>query len=610
MGCQSWPSASFDGRGAGEVAKPLASGPVSADPFASAPGKAERSPSFDAPEAAVKIAALHAWLQTRRDPLPAEALRLTTDVHPTVRAAAVRAIGSRPPPDAETRIAAALEDHEVEVRLAAIEALGMIGSAASRARLETLRGDHGELVRAAAVRALGRLGADEAVFDALGDPSWRVRKEVAAALACRPGRHAAAIATGLLDDPSAEVQSHAVESAAVWPLRLAGPVLLEAMGKPCGAVRRTAAARLAAQWPPASEFAPDAPPDRRRAELDRLRGRFVDEFGLVNPVALADAARRAQGGPPPRTAEASSLIRQLGDPSSTPQVRADALAGLQAFGPELVPALEHLARVEKQTLPEPVWESVLPRADATFAAIERLRSHDLIERRRAAEQLVRLANQRPLGILAAARLADVAAAEPDPLVLQGALGAVAGSGGDEATRLAYAAMSHPSPDVRRAACEYLAAHPRPEHAAMLAPALDDAHPAVVAAAIRALAAGGRLDDPSALRRLLGSSSDHLALESAAALAQLGDPAGAAALERLAKSHDAAIRRQAAEAMGRTADPIFVPALVRLLDDQEGTRRAALESLSKVTGRNPPKRDGRELGMAERVAWWKQNMAAR
>ncbi len=610
MGCQSWPSASFDGHVASQAARWLASGAVLADRGASAEGSERRLPSFDAPEAAVKIAALYAWIQTRRDPLPPEALRLTTDVHPTVRAAAVRAIGQRPPPDAETRIAAALEDHEIEVRLAAIEALGMIASAASRARLESLRSDHGEMVRAAAVRALGRLGADEAVFDAAGDRSWRVRKEVAAALACRPSRHAAAIATGLLDDPSAEVQSQAVESAAAWPLRLGGPVLLEAMGKPCGTVRRTAAARLATQWPPASEFAPDAPPDRRQAELDQLRGRFVDEFGLVAPAALAEIARGAKGQTPPRTAEASRLIRQLADPLSTPQVRADALADLQAFGPELVPALEHFARVEKQNLPQAVWESVLARADATFAAIERLRSPDPAERRQAAEQLVRLANQRPLGALAVARLADVAAAESDPLVLHRALDAVARDGGDEATRLVYAAMSHPSPDVRRAACEHLAAHPRPQHAAVLAPALDDAHPAVVAAAIRALAAGGRLDDPSVLRRFLGSSSQHLALEAAAALAQLGDPAGAGALERLARSHDAAIRRHAAEAMGRTGDPTFVPALVRLLDDQEGTRRAALESLSKVTGQTPPKRDGRELGVAERVAWWKQSAAAR
>ena len=196
-------------------------------------------------------------------------------------------------------------------------------------------------------------------------------------------------------------------------------------------------------------------------------------------------------------------------------------------------------------------------------------------------------------------------AEPDQLVWQSLLAAVAADSSEPSVRLAYAAISHPSPEVRRRACRHLAAHPHPQHAKVLLPALEDRNQSVVCAAVRALGAAGRMDDTGPLRRLLGTSSEQLRLETATALVQLGDAAGTAALQRLAYADDAKVRRQVAVVMGEMGEPSFVPTLIRLLDDRVAVSRAALESLPKVVGHDASETDDQSPATtAERIRRWK------
>ena len=332
-------------------------------------------------------------------------------------------------------------------------------------------------------------------------------------------------------------------------------------------------------------------------------------------------------------------------------MRQEDVAALVDFGPGLVEALEQLACDRQQLLPEVIYRDVLPHYGEVFIALDQLESPDVAERRRAAGRLAELGHERPLGRLAVQRLAQLAVAEPDPLVWQRVLTAVAGDGSEPSIRLAYAAVSHPSPEARRRACEHLAAHPHPGHVQMLLPALDDPNHTVVCAAVRALGALGRrgaLDrggataglpssargvDPVApphcwtsqqchpvtpshclaiqqchapLQRLLRTSDEHLRLETAIALVQLDDPAGTAALQRLAYSSDTRIRLQAAVAMGNTADSAHVPTLIHLLDDSLAVRRAALEGLSKIVGPQEWEFDDqRPASTSERVGRWKQ-----
>jgi HEAT repeat protein len=75
------------------------------------------------------------------------------------------------------------------------------------------------------------------------------------------------------------------------------------------------------------------------------------------------------------------------------------------------------------------------------------------------------------------------------------------------------------------------------------------------------------------------------LAAGTSLAKLGHDRGEATLERLARSDDTSIRRRTAEAMGEVGSSTFVPTLIGMLDDRLGIRRAALNSLVQIVGRD-------------------------
>ena len=284
-------------------------------------------------------------------------------------------------------------------------------------------------------------------------------------------------------------------------------------------------------------------------------------------------------------------------------VRAGDAKALAALGPGLVEALEPLALDRHQLLPESIYRDVLPRCSPGFAALDRLGSTDVLERRRAADELAALAQRQRLGRLAVERLSTQVSGEADALVWQSVLTAVAGESGESAARLAYVALGHASAEVRRRGCEHLAAHPAAGHVRNLTPLLLDAHRGVVLAAIRALRAADRLDDLGPLQKLLASSDEEVQVEAAAALVRFHDPAGEAALERLAYSNDPQTRARAAVAMGELGQASFLPTLVRLLDDRRATvSHAAMASLPRVAGRDVAQSAG---GTTEQIARWKR-----
>ena len=547
------------------------------------------------PSADVQLEALRAWTDGRQAELPVEAADLRTNGNHRVRAAAIRALAARRHPQAHEFLLAGLRDHELRVQTAAVAGLGMLGGDRSQNALEELLQHRSERIRSEAVAALARLNAGQVVLEAAGDDSWRVRLRVARALAAWPDRKTAAVAEQLLDDPSVEVQREVVASLARWPLDRAGPLLLRAMGKAALLTRKSAAEQLADRWPPAAEFPVEGPPDRRAKVLEKLQQGFGQQVGFVDRAALAEAAvGPGEQVTPAQLARVEQLVRQQDT------------AALAEFGPGLVEALEQLVFDRKQLLPEAVYRDVLPRYGPVFAALDRLNASATDQRRRAAAALVELAEGRPLGRLATARLAQLAAGEEDQLVWQSVLTAVAGDPSEPAMRLATAAIGHPSPEVRRRACQHLAAHPHPSHARVLLPALEDRNLSVVCAAVGALGAAGRMEDTEPLRRLLLKTNEPLRLETAAALTRLRDPAGPPALERLAHSAEPKVRRRVAMVMGELPDPSFVPTLVRLLDDRASVRRAALENLPKVVGHDASKQDQPPpANTTEQVRRWKR-----
>jgi HEAT repeat protein len=546
----------------------------------------------------VLVEALHAWAASRSGQLPVSVADLRSHGDARVRAAALQTLVARRHAQAGQFLIEALHDNELQVRFAAIGGLGVLGDAASQAKLKELMKDRIDGVRAVAVQALARAGAREAVLEAAGDTSWRVRVQVAAALAAYSGREATAVAAKLLDDRSVEVQRTTVAMLAQWPLERAGPLLLAGMGKTAFLTRKNSAEALSSRWPAAGEFPIEGPPPRRQEVLQRLQLRFQEQFSSLDRQALrqALAGRSPPAGPTPEQLDRAAGLLQRQD-----------LQGLKDFGPGLVAALEQLAIDRHQTLPEAVYREVLPHDQPVFGVLARLASEKVVERRRAAEELAASAQKAPLSRLAVNRLAQQVAAEPDPQVWENVLLAVACDSGEPARRLACAAISHRVDEVRRRACQHFASHPDPACVSVLLPALQDPSQPVVIGALRALGAIGRIDDPQPVRQLLRSDNEEVQLEAAAALVRLGDPSGAPAVERMAYSQSFETRAAAARRMGELADPSFTAALLRLLDDPRVTvSRAALLSLPKVVGRDVAQAtDGSPVGTAEQIRRWKQ-----
>jgi HEAT repeat protein len=257
-----------------------------------------------------------------------------------------------------------------------------------------------------------------------------------------------------------------------------------------------------------------------------------------------------------------------------------------------------------------VYRDVLPRCGPVFAALQRLRELDVVERRRAADELAGLAHRQPLGRLAVVRLCELVTPESDATVWQSALQAVADDTSEPATRLARIGLGHAAADVRRQACAYLAAHPAPAHARFLLPLLQDGNRGVVLAAVRAVALTDAVEAVGPLEAVLASPDEELQLEASRALVRLHDAAGKAALERLTYSDDPKSRAGAARVMGQLADPAFAASLVRLLDDsRETVRWAALESLPKVARADVGKdAAGPPVATPEQIRRWKAWLA--
>jgi HEAT repeat protein len=584
------------------------------------------------PAVEVRWEALRGYWTHPRAALPAAVADLRGDNDPSIRRIALRLLARAGHPDALRYLWDGLSDQDPGVRADAVAGLGELPDGRGRRDLVKLLRDKADATRSQAVTALaGQPATEELVLDLSHDKSFRVRAVVAQALRHYPTHRGAAVARQLLDDPSPGVQQAVVAAIRTWPLAASGPVLLAAMEKPVVMTRLAAARQLAAVWPPAGQFPADGTGDRRAALLADLQRRFRQEFGGAAGVSTGAAGPRPV--PKETVEQVGQLIRQLADPAAPRGQRQQAADRLAALGPGAIRAMETLVLDRKEPLPEVVYRDVLPRLSPDFVLIGRLvaalpsrpqdpwrpagsgvepasfterqeSAGEVDQRRHAAAELAQSAAKRPLERLAVERLAAVVSREPDALVWQQLLTAVAGDASDGAARLAAAAIGHASPEIRRRACEHLAAHPDPRYAPVLLPALADGSSQVVQVAVRAIGLCGRSEDSKPLKPLLAYPGDRVQLEAALALGRLGDAAGPAGLDRLSYSGDPILRRQVALAMGELADRSFVATLIRLLDDQQGVRLAALEALPQVVGRDVADDDTTPRTVAERAQRWK------
>jgi HEAT repeat protein len=571
-------------------------------------GSDERfSAALKSPAPTVRLAAVRAWTRAGTSVLPPTAADLRTDQDQRVRAAALEAMAVRHHPQALEAAQSALADYRVEVRLAAVAAVGRWGGPDARRILSDLKREP-EVVRAAAIQALAEIGARDEIAAEAESPSWRVRRAVAEALARWPDASGIALARQFITDGSVEVQKQLVETLAAWPPQVAAPVLLEVMKRGGYLARKTAATKLREHWPPAADFLPDAPAERRAEMLATLERRWHQEHS-ASPASLAmpsTAARLEESPGPERLALAVQIIERLRGSPPTGEQAEQAINELQQFGPDLPAVVEVLVCQRDLALPENVYRQVLPRFGESFADLDRLASPDTQQRRRAAGHLAAGVMREPLSYLAVARLADIGAREADVLVWHGMMRAVERDAREPAVRLAYAGLGHDSGEVRRLAAEHLARHPAAEHVRLLLPALHDTNQAVVLAAIEALGQPGVLDDPAPLERLLTARDRKLRLAIVRSLLRLGAESGPRTLDLLAHEPDGDLRRQAALLMGDFPDDQYTGTLVGLLDDTLAVRLAALTSLPKVAGQDVGRPAGEPTtSTLDQIGRWKQ-----
>lgn len=559
-------------------------------------------------EVKVRLAAIRAMALAGKAALPVAAADLRSDQDHLIRAAALAAMVARRHAAALDATRAALLDYRLEVRLAAVKSLGDLGGDEARQALKRLEREP-EIIRAAAVTAWAQLDARDEIWSAARNTSWRVRQAAAEALARWPDAGGAALARQLIRDPSAEVQKQMLVTLAQWPLEIAGPVLLFALEDGGYLTRKTAAAQLAERWPPAAEFTVDAPPERRAEMLSGLR----KTWGESHVLTLDDESPGSEHAPgaaiavsPERVRRAGEIVRRLQEAPPTGGAIALALHELDAFGPDLAPALERLVADEHVVLPDIVYRDVLAKRGTEFDALDRLTASAPLERQQAAAKLAEQAQRQPLSGLALARLAELGVGEQDVLVWHSMMQAVANDPREPSIRLAYAGMSHSSGEVRRLACEHLAGFRDPQFADELLLALEDQQRAVVLAAVKGLGHRGMIDDVRSLERLLGTNDRELRLAAAESLVRLGAASGGLALERLAHDADPQTRRDAAAVMGALGDPAFAGVLVGMLDDGLGVQFIALDALPKVVGRDVADDPANPAtNTLERISRWKR-----
>ena len=456
-------------------------------------------------------------------PIPQGAVDARLDGNPAVRAVAIRAILRHNHPKKLEYAAKALKDMQRAPRTAAIAALGELSDDASLALLDEVMQTRGELDRVAATEAMSRRGAKKSLLAATEDKSARVRMAAARGLAAYPDPAGLEAARRFLKDPSGQVRAEAVGAAAQWPLKQAGPVLLDAMALRTTAARRAAAFALADRWPPAREFPVDADAEDREAALSTLRRRYGEEIGFPAEMAVAAEAPR-----PPRVEEMAAAAELA---SSDRDVRRLAARTLQQLANDAPLHAETINRLVAAVLREDdalLWHAALEivaeddSEDAARLAVGGLGHPDPEVRRRACVYL---------------------GAHPDP----SRLSLLADRLGDKSESVVAAAVTALG-----------AAGPDPGPAAQ-----------------------------GALEQLLGNPNELFQVEAAAVLAEWKVRSGFRGLERAALSDAPTVRRRAAEAMGATGDPAFLPYLIRLLDDRQHIRLAALAALSKTIGDTEP-----------------------
>jgi len=583
---------------------------------------------FYSPLSDIRLVAAKIWrkqsLQKRtKGALPEKFLEIAKrENNPSVRVEIIKTLGAWQVPDLFAFLENDLRHRTAEIRNAAMIALADAGCQEAIPLVKDQLRDSFAPNRAAAIAALRKLGAFDEVFKFVGDSDYRVRVEVAKAFSERCTPPTATFARSYLSDHK-DVQSATIEAVGGWSIEESGPLLLLAAKSQASDVRCRAVELLAQKGIAYSGFDPGALPVNQKDEYEALVQVFRESVG-IDPILDGNRKERTAANtaeirqvsmmPEPPTLPEDTMLHEVrkcladwSDKTLPPDQRPLIQRRLAAHGQRLMPMIDLLMTVEKCNIPESL-DRVFAEVEPMFGEIEKLRSDDLLVKRRAANELARLGTVNSPPKLAAKRMVDLAAKQDDTEVLVSILNALKNADPDLVCRLARPLLQSESAKVRRVSCEMLQRFGSGEDVALLKEALNDSSQGVVRGALLAidtLLESADAADPSVVETLkakLLQGDSAMQTDVAATLHRLGCAEGTDALRRLAASPDHQTKMYVAQSVSALDDPAFVPLLLRFLEDGNGSVRSeALRGLPKLTGEDI----GRGGSTQEQIDRWKR-----
>ncbi len=505
-------------------------------------------------------------------------------------------------PNAAKVLESHLTDREFSVRDDALVHLGWLKTPEAMKTLQKHARRPEPRVRAMAVKGLAHWGVPTLV-PFLGDDSHEVRLSVAEELGRFPTLEAARELQNLQADPSREVEKAALASTRSWPDGLAIPMLLHGMEHASLQTRRECFRELRRRTELKATFPIAAGPEVRREAVKRL----IRDWNLPANLELPEVAPKADAKVNRlRVEELRLYLMDVINPefSQNSARHQLALKALKESAAEDVPAIETFL-LEQPATPERevILHNVLPALSPAHAALRKMQSAEVRQRRIAADELYAIAERQSLSPLAVHELGQILEAENDGLVWRSALHAILPDDNAETAQIIAWAANHPDAGIRQLACEFATRHKRPEFANWLLPLIRDPQqtvqlPAIEAAGwcgnrivIEGLPAANEKESLPGLRALLTDPDSRVSLAAAIAMSRLGDPLGHDELIRLSHHSDDRIRLQVIAAMGDSRQTRFVETLIGMgwTARNDLVKREVLNSLDQLVPRekHPP-----------------------
>ncbi|QDT28058.1 HEAT repeat protein [Gimesia panareensis] len=524
-------------------------------------------------------------------------------------------------PDAEAILASQLKDADVMVQNRAIQHLGLLASDSALQLLKEQAKRPQETVRVSAATGLSSWGPSY-LKGLKDDSSSAVRHAVAAGLGLSPTADAALQLKSLINDRSTEVQLTVIESIQNWPDELAVPLLLEGIQEGVFKTRRSSVLQLTERTGVGGTISIEASRDERIAAIRSLvqSGELPGGFWTqLMQEGIRQRPRVNQG----RRAELQAYFQNLiSQPMESP-ARQQAFQELSHLTPEEVNILEKMILDTSIAIPEEIYSDLLPKLDASYAALQQLTSSHITDRRQAAQQLFRNSQKSSLNPVIVKRLRKLMTQEQDRLVWRIVMESIAQDNYEETAQLALLAINHHWPDIRVLGCDYFGAHGLPRYAPWILPLLNDKNRSVQLAAIKALghchnplaingvqSAEQTQSTPASLRALMTDSNQRVRFQTVVALSHLGDFQGMQELVRISNDPRSSVRRDAVREMGESGQTRFVEPLIQMAwtERNTSTLEEMLSSLDRLVPESdqPPelKTESRQTEQAKIwMNWW-------